>query len=189
MWQIYSRVWVIVVFFTEFLQNNQRNNQPFSSSFQRLFKRKQKIKSTKKSWYIQTHTHNAMWIVLREFFSFAPRTKSVLVSYDSTFFSVVLTTTHMIRIKRKYTNGNGVLKKSTRNANTSFLRHNLQFFFVVVVVFLFCFPSFNGGWSTFQGNWRVWHFWQFFAFFLFTCSVVDVWAQKSAYTFNGEKTI
>lgn len=162
-WNTLSTVWLIksnVTYLQTFQwnrvtnvfipQNNQRKNPPLFSALQRLFKRKQKIKSMKKVGGREekpnkpTHTlfTFAHWFVLRELFSFAPRTKSVLVTYISTFSVVLYTHTHihmLIRIKRKYTNGNGVLKKSTRN--TSFLRHNLQYF-LSLSSFLFCFVLF-----------------------------------------------
>lgn len=133
MWQMYSRVSDCVVFgvFSFFKTIKGKANR-FSS--QRLFEKKKKPKKLnrckkvhlwKKSRYVQTHLFHVCslncfaWV-----FSFEPRIICPCYkqfNFIQSFWSPhTYTYTHiLIRIKRKYSNGNGVFKKIyTRNTNT-----------------------------------------------------------------------
>lgn len=164
-------------------QNNQRKNPPLFSALQRLFKRKQKIKSMKKVGGREekpnkrTHTHSSHLLI--ELFcvscSVLRRAPNLSLLHTFRLFQLFCPHTHthmLIRIKRKYTNGNGVLKKA---------QEILLFYGIICNIFcrcrlfcfvLFCSASFNGGWSTFQGNCRVWQL--LAAFFSLSRGVVDV---------------
>lgn len=162
-WNTLSTVWLIksnVTYLQTFQwnrvtnvfipQNNQRKNPPLFSALQRLFKRKQKIKSMKKVGGREekpnepTHTHSSHLLI--ELFcvscSVLRRAPNLSLLHTFRLFQLFCPHTHihmLIRIKRKYTNGNGVLKKSTKNI--SFLRHNLQYF-LSLSSFLFGFVLF-----------------------------------------------
>lgn len=132
MWQMYSRVSGCVVFGVLFSQNNQRKSQPFFFSKTFWAKKKpkklnrcKKVHLWKKSRYVQTHLFHVCslncfaWV-----FSFEPRIICPCYkqfNFIQSFWSPhTYTYTHiLIRIKRKYSNGNGVFKKIyTRNTNT-----------------------------------------------------------------------
>lgn len=149
MWLIYKHFSEIVWQMYSFLKTINGKTHHFFPRCKDFLSENKKLNRWKKSVVAKKnqtnpHTHTLhicslicfAWVVQ---FCAAHQICPCYIHFD--FFSCfVHTHIHMlIRIKRKYTNGNGVLKKSTRN--TSFLRHNLQYF-LSLSSFLFCFVLF-----------------------------------------------